>query len=117
MASVPNLNCANSVAFAWKTIALLVSNKVKSMTPQKVHGNSRTFLSSNFLFFSVKISPVAGSDMPLNRRSQYLVKKKNAIVMTFVKRFMKKAVQKTQEKSPVLLAMIFAVDLPTKPPI
>jgi hypothetical protein len=37
--------------------------------------------------------------------------------MKFVKRFMKTAVQNTQEKSPVFLAMMFAVDLPTKPPI
>jgi len=37
--------------------------------------------------------------------------------MTFVKKFMNTAVQKTQEKSPVFTEMMFAVDFPTKAPI
>lgn len=37
--------------------------------------------------------------------------------MKFVKRFMKTAIQKTHEKSPVFLAIMLEVDFPTKPPI
>jgi len=36
------------------------------MIHQNTHGSSRTFLISNFLFFSVSFSPVGGSETDAN---------------------------------------------------
>lgn len=69
-ASVPNRISANSVAFCVNTIAVLVSKSENSIIIQKIQGSSRNFLSSNFLFFSVRISPVEGSGGDLKCEAQ-----------------------------------------------
>jgi hypothetical protein len=78
MLSVLNLCSASSVAFWVKTMAVLVSIIVNAMTAQKTHGSSNTFLNSNLLLLSVKVSPVAGSEVFRKRLLAYFVKKKNA---------------------------------------
>jgi hypothetical protein len=55
---VPNLYSASLVAFCRNTMAVLVSSNEKSWMHQNTQGNSKTFRSSNFLFFSADFSPV-----------------------------------------------------------
>lgn len=56
IASTLNLFSANSVAFELKTLAVLVWNIEKARIAQNIHGNWNILRSSNFLFFSVRVS-------------------------------------------------------------
>jgi hypothetical protein len=73
----------------------------KSMIVQKVQGSSRILRNSNFLLFSTRASPVAGSGGARKRLLAILVKTKKTSVHRFVKTETHAPIQKTQAKLPV----------------
>src|SRR5438477_635048 len=84
---------------------------------QKGQGSLSILPISNFLFFSVSFSPVAGSAVPEYVFWHQRPKNQNTNVIKLVNRFMNTAVQYTQLKFPVFLAITLAVAFPTKDPI